>query len=141
MKVVINNDYGGFSISKECAEFMAKLGHKQAQAELDEWNKNNKAIQFYLKTGKWENKKDAVNLDIDAKYSKQAKFYGYGYIGKLNGYKRDDPLLVKAVEELKEKANGGHASLKVVEIPDETDYTIEEYDGSEHIAERHQTWY
>lgn len=34
MKIVINTCYGGFSISKECAEYMASKGHKQAKAEL-----------------------------------------------------------------------------------------------------------
>ncbi len=34
MKIVINKCYGGFSISKEAAEFMAKRGNKQAKAEL-----------------------------------------------------------------------------------------------------------
>jgi hypothetical protein len=28
----------------------------------------------------------------------------------------------------------------VVEIPDGTDYEISEYDGNEHIAEKHRTW-
>lgn len=36
MKVVINKRYGGFSISKEAAQFMAKRGNKQAKAELKE---------------------------------------------------------------------------------------------------------
>jgi hypothetical protein len=30
--------------------------------------------------------------------------------------------------------------LEIVEIPDDVEYTIEEYDGLEHIAEKHRTW-
>lgn len=30
--------------------------------------------------------------------------------------------------------------LRIVEIPDGTDYIVGEYDGSEHIAETHRTW-
>jgi len=37
-------------------------------------------------------------------------------------------------------ADGDHAELKVVEIPDDVEYLIEEYDGLEHIAEAHRTW-
>ncbi len=36
MKIVINKCYGGFSISREAAEFMAKRGNKQAKVELME---------------------------------------------------------------------------------------------------------
>ena len=53
---------------------------------------------------------------------------------------RDDPMLVKAVEELGDKANYQFSELKVVEIPDGIDWSIEEYDGMEHVAEAHQTW-
>jgi len=44
------------------------------------------------------------------------------------------------VEELGEKANGQCADLKIVEIPDDVEYEIEEYDGVEWVAENHRTW-
>lgn len=54
---------------------------------------------------------------------------------------RADPLLVQCVEELgSEVASGRCGSIEVVEIPDGVDWVIEEYDGNEHIAERHRTW-
>lgn len=53
---------------------------------------------------------------------------------------RDDPTLVAVVEQLGKKANGDYAKLKVVEIPADVKWTIEEYDGSEWIAEVHRTW-
>ncbi|KKN91248.1 hypothetical protein LCGC14_0221160 [marine sediment metagenome] len=60
--------------------------------------------------------------------------------GKCDDLSRSDPRLVKCVEELGDKANGIFASLKVVEIPNDIKYTIEDYDGIEHIVEEHQTW-
>lgn len=60
--------------------------------------------------------------------------------GHCNDLSRDDPKLVECVETLRDEANGGHASLRVVEIPDDIDYTIEEYDGIEWVAETHRTW-
>jgi len=54
--------------------------------------------------------------------------------------KRDDPILVKIVEELGEDASDRLANLKVVEIPDDVVWGIEEYDGNEWIAEKHRTW-
>lgn len=56
---------------------------------------------------------------------------------------RDDPDLVHIVETLGEKANSTYAQLKVVEVPTwlkEKGWDIHEYDGVEHIAERHYTW-
>ena len=53
---------------------------------------------------------------------------------------RSDADLVAVIEELGDAANSRFAKLKVVEIPDGVDYIIEEYDGLEHIAEKHRTW-
>lgn len=54
---------------------------------------------------------------------------------------RTDADLIAVVEELGEKANGACASLRVVEVPDGIRWEIEEYDGNEHVAEVHRTWY
>lgn len=53
---------------------------------------------------------------------------------------RDDPLLINLVESMGQSANGQHAELRVVEIPDGVLWQIEEYDGSEWVAEQHRTW-
>ena len=55
--------------------------------------------------------------------------------------KRDDPALVATVEQLGKAANGYYAELKVVEIPADVQWEIAEYDGAEHVAEVHRTWY
>lgn len=53
---------------------------------------------------------------------------------------RDDPYLVKIVKEMGAAANGSCANLKIIEIPGDVDWQIEEYDGKEWVAERHRTW-
>jgi len=53
---------------------------------------------------------------------------------------RDDPVLVKMVEEGQQEVNGQFSDLKVVEIPDDVEWQIEEYDGNEWVAEKHRTW-
>lgn len=53
---------------------------------------------------------------------------------------RTDPKIVACVEKLGQLANGPHAELKVVEIPDNVDWYICERDGVEHVAEDHRTW-
>ncbi len=51
---------------------------------------------------------------------------------------RTCPVLVSMVEA--GKVDGTYAELKVVEIPDDVNWFIHEYDGIEHVAERHRTW-
>jgi hypothetical protein len=53
---------------------------------------------------------------------------------------RDDPYLIKVVKELGMGANGSHSNLKIVEIPGDVDWTIQDYDGVEWVAEKHRTW-
>jgi len=47
---------------------------------------------------------------------------------------RANPRLIQAIEELGVKANGEHAELMVVEIPDGTQWEIQEYDGMERLT-------
>lgn len=53
---------------------------------------------------------------------------------------RTDPKLIEVVERLGEEADGRFAMLEVVEIPDDVDWTICQYDGNEWVAEKHRTW-
>jgi hypothetical protein len=53
---------------------------------------------------------------------------------------RDCFLLIKLVEKLGEDVNTRFSNLKVVEIPDDVDWEIAEYDGFEWVAEKHRTW-
>jgi len=53
---------------------------------------------------------------------------------------RDCPVLVEMVEQGGTDVDGIYSELKVVDIPDGVNWYIEEYDGMEHVAERHRTW-
>ena len=54
---------------------------------------------------------------------------------------RDDPVLVRVIEELAgEEAGGSAAVLKVVRVPADVNWCIQEYDGQEWVAEQHRTW-
>jgi hypothetical protein len=53
---------------------------------------------------------------------------------------RDDAALVQLVHEMGDAANGACADLKIVEVPNDVDWEIEEYDGVEWVAEKHRTW-
>lgn len=55
-------------------------------------------------------------------------------------FPRDDPALIQTVEALGREVNDRFASLEIIEIPDDVEWQIEEYDGTEWIAEKHRTW-
>ncbi len=102
MKIVINDDYGGFGLSKMAIESYAS----RKGLALGKWNQT---YGFY---------EEFMDRDIP----------------------RNDKDLVEIVESLGSLANGFCASLRIVEIPDDVEWHISEYDGIEHIAENHRTW-
>ena len=60
-------------------------------------------------------------------------FYDYPhYRANLN--------LVAVVEKLGDEASDYDSGLKIVEVPDDVEYTIENYDGIEWVSEVHRTW-
>ena len=119
MKVVINTCFGGFGLSNEAFELLLQR----------------KGIEY-----------DTVKETVFG--SEMFNFYAKGHAGNdqyyLSDYafydNRSDKDLIAVVEELGAKANGHAADLKVIEIPDDVEWFIDEYDGREHVAERHRTW-
>jgi hypothetical protein len=117
MKVVINNDFGGFGLSDAAVERYAVLKgiNLVKNSEQSSWG------------GVWYI--DGINDD---------DHYFSSYDIAEN---RADPILIQVVEEMGvEAASGSYASLGIVEIPDGVKWHIVEYDGNEHIAEEHRTW-
>lgn len=145
MKVVINVCFGGFGLSHTAARkylelqgekafFYRQTKHKYKDGE-DEYRK----VTGDSETALWTT---TSTKDLGDVVSGEV-LWGDGYKEHYfydNNIKRSDPLLVRCVEELGEKANGDCAKLRVVEIPDGTSWEIDEYDGNEHIAETHRTW-
>lgn len=69
---------------------------------------------------------------------------GIDFLQNGSGW-RTDVVMCSLVEEFGSAANGkyewgGFADLKVVEIPDDVKWVIEEYDGVEWVSEVHRTW-
>lgn len=143
-RVVINKCYGGFGLSDEA------LIHYLTLQGIQVWPEPSKRfgsilgdtlwlvppgpdrIEDDLPAEKWHEMTMAERQAHNQKHSEQ--------IFNDRDIARDDPYLVKTVLDLGERANGRHAELHVVEIPEEVDYIIDEYDGMEHVAERHRTW-
>lgn len=141
MKVVINDDFGGFGLSHVGIMLYAKLAglklypytHKRLHGNLDlnhiipVINVEQAEREFYVGYSKTPIVKETPSAEA------QDGFYA-------RDLDRSDPILIQVVEQLGEKANGKYSSLKIVEIPDGVEYEIDEYDGSESIHEKHRSW-
>ena len=112
-KIVINRCFGGFGLSHDAVVRYHELKGNTIVIEYDDLFKG---YHYYL------NEKDDDN------------YLSYHHI------LRDDPTLVQVVEELGEKSWGRHSELKIVEIPDDVEWYIDEYDGIESVNEQHRSW-
>ena len=57
-----------------------------------------------------------------------------------SGIERNDPDLIAIVETLGIKADNDFSKLKIIEIPDDVDFCVEEYDGIEWITDKNRRW-
>lgn len=141
MRVVINSCYGGFGLSHQGVMRYAEIKGIKLYPWIDDIVK-----KVYGDRAKIENA-DSVGFCVHycTKPIKDETQYEAGkekdeiYWSDRN-LERNDPALIQLVNELKEKANGNCAKLEIIEIPDGVEYEIQEYDGAEHIAEKHRTW-
>lgn len=104
-KIVYNSCYGGFGLS-------------------------DKAIRRYFEIKKW---------NLLTKSSDLGKTYYKDSISEKNMFRphllnRDDPTLVKVVEELKSRASASFSRLEIKEIKKGVRYRIDEHDGYESIV-------
>ena len=140
-KVVINACHGGFGLSHGgiCA-YLDRCGVPY-WAEANERFGNLIPFTYYLvppeeripaEPDNWHDMTLAQRQSYNAAYSRTV-FHD-------RDLARDDPYLVQVVEELGDRANGRHAELKIVEIPADVDWEIDEYDGTEWVAEKHRVW-
>ena len=155
MKVAINTCFGGFSLSSFAVKRIAELKGKPCFFFIQDIKqgfssdyipvtveKANGDFMFQAFTVPNPNeilkRKDWHKMTMEEKRTSNELYYSVCLNNR--DYERNDPDLIKCIEELGEKANGRCAEIEIVEIPDGVDYEIDEYDGNEHIAEKHRTW-
>lgn len=136
-KVILNKCFGGFDVSKEAYMLYAKK--KGLTLYLYESDLTNR--KFIYKKVNDDNsifrhyfiKDMGDNVEISNEdYEKYCLYLKDGH--------REDPILIEVVEELGEKASGRFGDLKVVEIPDDLEYVIDEYDGIETLHQKVEEW-
>ena len=143
MKVVINDCHGGFGLSHEAVERYLELKLIKVYPEPDRFGLREFGIRYWLVEPGDQRVADVTAEGWSEMTLEERRLYNEQCSAQVfydRDVPRDDPFLVQAVEEIGELANGHFARLKIVEIPDDVEWYIEEYDGLEWVAERHRTW-
>lgn len=141
MKIVINRCFGGYGLSHEAIMRYLDLRGITVYPEQGEGTWKFWTYWLVKPEDRLEQKEreDFYTMSMDERqaYNKQYSDETFGE----EDISRDDPVLIEVIEELGDAANGEHAELAIVEIPDDVEWEISEYDGSEHVAEKHRVWY
>lgn len=145
-KIVINKRYGGFGLSplatkrflelkgKECY-FYQQTKYKYGVYDLA--GTDDEYTQISLEQARDAFTYHVVTRDLGDIVN---NFQNDDYF-LICSIKRDDPDLIRVVEELGEQANDDCSKLVIVEIPDNVKWYIDEHEGgSESIHEEHRSW-
>lgn len=108
-KVAYNGCYGGFGLSKEAVLLARELSGDPQWAGIK------------IKGDKFGSQPDAPVWNHENPTSPDS------------GFPRHDPVLIKVIEELGKRADGGSAFLCIEEI-EGNKYRIDEYDGNETVV-------
>lgn len=114
VKIVVNKCYGGFGLSYEAIEWL--INEKGWKVTSDH-NANEAEYPIY---------------EFQDKRLSDMNRYMLNW---RNDEMRTHPDLVECVKTLGAKANGRFAELCVVDVPDDVDWYISEYDGIETVCE------
>ena len=121
MKVAVNKCYGGFRLSDKAWELLTKLdfaeGNQREMAIMKEMGHTFDPRQTPLAH---------MRYDVES-YRNEAEW-------------RQNPKLIRVIEELGEGASGDGAQIVIVEIPLGIEWFIQEHDGVESIHEKHRKW-
>jgi hypothetical protein len=145
MKIAINAGYGGFNLSAKALKYMAdKLGKPIYFFKLEMHPETKAAVYVPITLeeaqGEWFGLY-AFNIENpNTVTNSHEKYREYSWDFRPSKEDRADPLLIETIEALKDEASGSSCELKIVEVPDDVDWIIQEYDGWEWVAEKHRTW-
>lgn len=137
-KIVVNRCYGGFGLSEEAVRYYAVLKGIPLYPEMGPYSSLTGPTWYTVP-------KDKRTPEIDWKKAstKERIAYNEAYSKEVFSDRdtpRDDPALIKTVEDLGKAASNRFSDLQVVEIPDDVKWVIDEYDGLETVEEEHRSW-
>jgi hypothetical protein len=146
-EIVINRQFGGFSLSMEAMKEYLKLKGKKCFIYVNkDWKQ-----KTFEKLKVIPNERSIFPIlffftkDFGEKFKEpEMKSKEYDAIWNFHfsdrDISRDDLDLIKVVKKLGDKSNGSCATLEIVKIPADIKWVISEYDGLESVEEEHRSW-
>ncbi|WP_278508210.1 hypothetical protein [Bacteroides nordii] len=134
MELVINRCYGGFNLSPIAVkEYLKRKGKEcfvyicDSNFNLNKTNIEDAGIFVFYSTE-----------DLGETISSEVEYEKSHFVP--SDIDRSDKDLVSIVKEFGNAASGRFSELKIVEIPDDVDWEVSEYNGMEIIDEKHRSW-
>lgn len=137
-KIVVSRCFGGFGLSEEAVRYYAALKGITLYPEKGPYSSLAGPTWYIVPKDKrtpkinWQKASTKERIAYNEAYSKEV----FSDIDTP----RDDPALIKTVEDLGKAASNRFSDLQVVEIPDDVKWVIDEYDGLETVKEEHRSW-
>jgi len=119
MKIAVNSCYGGFSVSKEVADKLKVKGYDIGEGYAHIFSRPN-GKEFTSYSYHLNNEMFKIESDNWDKC-------------------RTHPDLIEAIES-SESPSGALANVRIVDIPDDVDWELDEYDGIETVREKSRSW-
>lgn len=146
-RIVINACYGGFSLSREGVRRYAELKGRECYIFGSNIGKKigkkmpygpDDGVGMFWSAFDIPNPNEVIPTHEDDREGHREAYERHHIDSRPAD--RTDHDLISVVEELGEAASGGCAELRIVEVPNDARWEIEEYDGTEWVAESHRTW-
>lgn len=123
MEAVINRDYGGFALSQAAYARLIELGIPTRAYDDDDEDGRNDGLVIFDNT---------LTADAEADHLPRWRYWEMWTSRREH---RTHPLIVQVVRELGEAANGPHALLGIVSVPDMGVWSLRDDHGLERVVE------
>lgn len=151
MKIAVNKCFGGFGLSTSAIKRYLEMKNEPCFFYKQEYAPSEDIIFIYKKITIEEadkeivvacTKKDLGDEIIIRADTEDDDVDIYSFMYEINPIydNRSDEILIKVIEELGSKANGKFSKIEIVDIPDDIEWCISDYDGIETIHEKHRSW-
>lgn len=146
MKIVINSCYGGFGLSPQAIKWLYDKNSPIIRTVpiREYYGDNANGIESLVQAlSVWKSYKNGIQFTNITRKTFEVLTDDESCVVVYDKYDTADrthPDLIGCVEVLGGLANGPHAELKIVEVPDDVKWEIEDYDGIESVAEVHRVW-